>query len=478
MSTLISTAISYVNSAPHLGHALELIYADAIARARRSFGEDIYFLTGTDESSLKNVRAAEEAGLPVRGLVDRNATLFRQLADRLAISYDDFIRTTEPRHVRGVEELWGRCARAGDFYRQRYRGLYCVGCEQFYAPDELVDGVCAEHQREPEVVEEDNYFFRLSRYQERIAALIESDTLKIAPAGAKAESLSFVRGGLRDFSASRSVARARGWGISVPGDPSQIIYVWFDALANYLTAQPARWHEASRRIQIVGKGITRFHSVYWPGILFSADHAPPTDLVVHGYLTVDGRKIGKSLGNVVDPRALVDEYGLEALRYWLLRHVRPNGDADFRHEYLLKAHDAELADQLGNLFQRTGRLLELAGGGRIPPPGSDGGTLLEAAHLLPGKVRAEVEVHRTDRALEEIFAVVEAANRFLEEQAPWRDLSRAGPILGAVVAAERAIARQLAPFLPATAAELSRRVNGEDFLPGPPLFPKLLKVSR
>lgn len=328
----ITTAIPYVNAKPHLGFALEVVLTDAQARYHRLKGEDVRFLTGSDENSLKNVQAAEREGVTTRELVARNAAHFYALRDVLNLSFDDFIRTSvEQRHVAGVHKLWDACQRSGDIYKRSYSGLYCVGCEQFYAEDELEGGLCPEHRVRPELIEEENYFFRLSRYGDRLLDVIASDQLAIVPETRKNEVLSFIRGGLQDFSISRSQARARGWGIGVPGDPDQVLYVWFDALGNYITALDYAgegeayrryWHDNPRRVHVIGKGITRFHAIYWPAILLSAGVPLPATIFVHGYLTVDGQKISKSLGNAIDPVTLVERYGIDATRYYLLREVR------------------------------------------------------------------------------------------------------------------------------------------------------------
>ncbi|MGH2772846.1 MAG: class I tRNA ligase family protein, partial [Actinomycetota bacterium] len=273
----ISTAIPYVNARPHLGFALEMIQTDAFARYRRLRGDDVYFLTGADENSLTNVQAAEAEGIPTQQLVDRNAGFFYDLKDQLNISFRDFIRTSvDPRHLTGAAKLWEACESSGDIYSKAYRGLYCVGCEQFYTADELVDGLCPEHKTRPEEVEEENYFFRLSKYAGQLQDLIESDTLKIVPHTRKNEVLSFIKMGLQDFSISRTTKRAKGWGVPVPGDPDHVMYVWFDALSNYINAIDYAgegddfrnyWVGNPNRTHVIGKGIIRFHAVYWPAIL-------------------------------------------------------------------------------------------------------------------------------------------------------------------------------------------------------------------
>ena len=306
----------------------------------------------------------------------RKAERFEALAGPLELSNDDFIRTSvDARHAPGVECLWRACARAGDLYERDYEGVYCSGCEAFLAGGELADGLCPEHLRLPEVVVERNWFFRLSRHQEALLTLIESDGLRIEPPHHRNEVLAFIRDGLADFSVSRPHERARGWGIQVPDDPTQVVYVWFDALSNYITALKyasrgeayrSWWQESDERIHVIGKGIIRFHAVYWPAILLSAGEPLPTTIFVHDYLTIDGQKLSKSLGNAIDPSALIESYGVDALRWWFVRDVPRNGDADFR-EALLIARANELADGIGNLVNRTIALASRSRPNGIPP---------------------------------------------------------------------------------------------------------------
>ena len=302
----ITTAIPYVNAKPHVGFALELVQADVLARHRRARGNAVRLQTGADENSLKNVQAAERLGLTTEELVAQNAGAFADLANRLDIDVDDTIRTSiDPRHRPGVERLWQACVASGDIYKKAYRGLYCIGCEQFYRPAELEDGRCPEHQTAPEEISEENYFFRLSRYQSALRTFITSGQIAIHPSSRRNEILRWIDDGLDDISISRSSNRARGWGVQVPDDASQIIYVWFDALANYITAldygnngSPYRqfWQDSDERIHVIGKGISRFHAVYWPAMLLSAGLPLPSQIFVHGYLTLDGAKDRKVEG--------------------------------------------------------------------------------------------------------------------------------------------------------------------------------------
>ncbi|HEY2993777.1 MAG TPA: methionine--tRNA ligase [Methylomirabilota bacterium] len=481
-SFYVTTAIPYVNAAPHLGFALELVQADVLARYHRLRGDSTWFLTGTDENSLTNVLAAEREGLPVRSLVDRNAEVFRALTGTLHISNDDFIRTaTEQRHRDGARRFWDACVRAGDVYKRFYRGLYCARCERFYTNEELVDGRCPEHEITPDVVEEENYFFRLSRYERRLAELLESRALRVLPESRHHEVQAFIARGLTDFSISRTRARARGWGIPVPGDPDQVIYVWFDALTNYITAlgygtdaDPYRrhWIENSNRVHVIGKDILRFHAVYWPAMLLSAGAPLPTTIVVHGFLTRDGRRMSKTLGTGIDPIALAESWGADAVRYWLLREVPPVDDADYTDASFTRAYTADLANDLGNLLQRTVSMIHRYRGGvvAIPTPAAVSSLRADAERLAPALHRALGEGWDPRVALEAVLSLVASANRLVDERKPWA-LSRderegnadAGRRLDVVLwdLAEclRLAAEALRPFLPQTAEAIATQLG-------------------
>ncbi|MGH9285261.1 MAG: methionine--tRNA ligase, partial [Acidimicrobiales bacterium] len=363
-TTYLTVALPYVNADPHLGHAYELVLADACARARRAAGEHLRFLGGTDDYSLKNVLAAEAAGTPTDVFVARQAGRFAALAQPLGLTFDDFIRTSaDPRHRPGVEALWRAVEAAGDLYRRRYEGDYCVGCEQFYSPAELLDGCCPEHLVATERVAEENWFFRLSRYQSRLVQAIDSGALAVTPEPFRNQALGLVRGELHDISVSRAADRARGWGVGVPGDPDQVVYVWFDALAGYISAlgyggadpAPFRrwWIGSDERIHVIGKGILRFHAVLWPAFLASAGEAWPTRIHVHPYLTVAGSKIAKSKGPVLAaPAEVAATYGTDALRWWLARDVHPHADTDFTVGALVDRANEDLAAGVGNVTHR------------------------------------------------------------------------------------------------------------------------------
>jgi methionyl-tRNA synthetase len=493
-STYITTTIPYVNARPHLGFALELVQADVLARYRRSTGEQVRLQAGTDDNSLKNVLAAQAAGLRVQDFVDANAAAFTGLARPLNLSVDDVIRTSsDPRHAAGVERFWRKCAASGDLYRRHYEGLYCVGCEQFYPSAELDNGRCPEHGTVPDLVAEENWFFRLSRYAGRLRALIAGGAIRIEPAERRNEVLALIDGGLEDFSVSRSTERARGWGIQVPGDPDQVIYVWWDALGNYLTAldygcdgeQLRRWWTgASRRIHLLGKGVLRFHAVYWPAMLLSAGEAVPTDIVVHGYLTENGRKISKSSGATVDPYDLVARYGTDAVRWWLLREVPRGADADFTVDRLVGRANDELANGLGNLVNRVVSMIHRYYDGHLPvTPSSapDTESLDATIRNAPALVAAALEDFDYRRATEAVWQIADEANRYVNHTRPWvlakaGDRAELAAVLSVLLRACQAIGVHLAPFLPDAAARINRQCTLDErgLLPVPsPLLPRL-----
>jgi methionyl-tRNA synthetase len=470
-TTYVSTAIPFVSARPHLGFALELCIADAYARHARARGRDVYFVSGSDDHSLKNVRAAEQAGVGTAQFVTEHAALFQQLAAALEISLDAFVQTSaHPGHRRTVYALWQACAARGDLYRQIYRGLYCVGCERFAEPGE---DTCLEHPAPLEEVSEDNWFFRLSRYTDLVRDALESGRLNVSHSGAREEALALLREPLRDLCVSRSAARARSWGLQVPGDPEQVIWVWFDALAYYLTAldfgsdQPAQyerfWQADGRRVHVIGKGIGRFHALFWPAILASAGIAWPTDLLVHGYLTLDGQKISKS-GRALDPLPLLDEFGSDPLRYYLLRHVRTARDGDFSREKLEQAYAAELANGLGNLVNRVLGLVQRSNGGCVPARGiecAESDELREAARALPGRIDDAIARFALDEALDAVFSLVDLDNRVIDRVAPWAlirrgELQEANAFLRCLLESLRVIGRELEVFLPGAGRGIGR----------------------
>lgn len=430
----ITTAIPYINAQPHLGHCLEYSQADILARYYRLKGKNVFFLTGSDENSLKNVRSAEEAGLNIKDFVDKQTEAFKQILQNLEISNDDFIRTTEKRHILGAQKLWQACSK--DIYKKKYKGIYCVGCEEFKKEKDLKNGKCPEHPNQKlEIIEEENYFFALSKYQKILYQILKNDEYQILPKERKKEALSFIAQGLEDFSISRSYKRAKGWGIKVPGDETQIMYVWFDALANYLTGVGYGWDEKKFQenwpadIHIIGKGILKFHAIYWPAMLISAGLPLPKKLFVHGYITIEGQKMSKSLGNVVDPYYLINKYSEEILRYFLLGCVSSSKDVDFSERLLKERYNAELADGLGNLTFRILSMLEKYIGGRVPLDNTNDSKLLSPQvnvkdfsiyfQKMWSLYSKYLEGFAFDKAFAVIVKIIQLANQYIDFMKPW-----------------------------------------------------------
>ena len=475
MISYLTTSIPYVNARPHLGHALEFVQADVLARHRRLRGDQVRLLTGTDDNALKNVTAARAAGVPVTDFVRTNGDAFVRLVDRLGVGYDDAIRTgSDPRHRPGVEALWRRVS--ADLHRRSYTGLYCAGCEQFYAAADLVGGRCPEHRTRPDEVTEENWFFALSRYQRQIESAIAEGRVRIRPDHRRAEVLAFVRSGLADFSVSRPADRTGGWGIPVPGDPSQTIYVWWDALANYITAlgypeQDAYrswWTGADERIHLIGKGIIRFHAVYWLGTLLAAGIPLPTEILVHEYLQLGGRKISKSDpdARAETPETVLDAYGRDALRWWLVSDVNRIGDTDFSTDRLRRRYTEDLVNTVGNLVNRVSVITHRAFGGVLPPHTAGDPELAglrAAADRLPATVDDHLEQFDLRRATAAIVAVAALANQAVEAIRPWQlarstkpaDRDRLAAVCAGLIGVCRTIADELAPFIPDGAARLS-----------------------
>jgi len=478
----ITTAIDYVNGDPHIGHALEKIQADVLSRRHRQLGDDVYFISGTDENSLKNVQSAERAGIETKEYVNKNYSKFANMKAALDLTYDDFIRTTEERHIVGAQKLWELCQH--DIYKKTYGGLYCVGCEEFYKEEELIDGLCPEHKKAPEYIEEENYFFKLSNYSEKIKEAIEKDEIKIVPSARKNEILSFINSGLQDFCISRSCERAKGWGIDVPNDPSQKIWVWFDALANYITALgfggkdtekfDKFWlAEDARRVHVIGKGITRFHAIYWPAMLLSAGLPLPKLIFSHGYITVDGQKISKSLGNVVDPFELSSKYGSEAVRYFLLAEIPALNDGDFTYEKLEKRYNSDLAKGLGNLFARTLAMVEKAGfkDFKISP---NEYTIKEVEDI---KKKYDDNFYIFNETLKTIWELVSSCDKYIEEEKPWtiEGEEKKKEVFSNLLYSLKNIAVFIEPFLPKTAEKMKQGLGENNGVfnvkKGDPLFP-------
>ncbi len=495
----ITTSIPYVNAKPHLGFALELVLADALARSYKQQGHSVHFCTGSDENSTKNVLSATAAGQPLPAFIAEHAEAFRELGTQLNICSDDFVRTSvDVRHRRAVEALWRACERNGDIYLGAYEGWYCPGCEAFLADRDLQDGGCPEHAAPLQWLREQNYFFRLSRYAETLRTLITSATLCIRPEHRRHEVLAMLDAGLSDFSISRPRERAFDWGIPVPGDHRHIIYVWFDALVNYLSslgypddaARVQREWQQGRVIHVVGKGVSRFHSIFWPAMLLSAGLTPPDEIWVHGYVTVNGAKISKSAGTALDPVEAANLRGVDALRHYLLAHVGSDHDGDFTQHGLEHAYTRELADTVGNLCSRTlamvlryrdGRLqpgddastTDPSGGGELP-----GGELRACSASLVGRFHNTLQNTSTHGAAQLVLEHARLLNAFVAQQAPWKlaklpaQQAQLDLCLHTLVDGLRAIALCLLALLPSSAATLLQRLNAEPLSPGAALFPK------
>ncbi len=464
----LTTPIYYVNGAPHIGHAYTSIAADVLARWKRLDGYEVFFLTGTDEHGQKVEKAAAEAGLDPQGFTDQVAADFRDMAARMNISNDDFIRTTEPRHKRACAELWRRLEAHGAIYLGHYEGWYAVRDEAFYNQGELTlgaDGIRRAPSGAPvEWVREPSYFFRLSSWQDKLLEFHEKNPDFIAPVARRNEVLSFIRSGLEDLSISRA---SFTWGVPVPGDPAHVMYVWLDALTNYITAAgfpdeaDPRWGFWPADLHIVGKEIVRFHAVYWPAFLMAAGLAPPQRIYSHGWWTVEGEKMSKSLGNVIDPRELVATFGRDALRYFLLREVPFGNDGDFSRKALITRLNGELANDLGNLAQRTLSLVARQCAGVRPARGASiapDQALRDAAAALPALVRGALEKFAFHEALEDVWRVVRAANAYIDHQAPWAlartDRARMASVLRVLLDAVRGVATVLQPFMPESMARM------------------------
>jgi len=451
---------------------LEFIQTDAIARYQRLLGNDVALVTGADENSLKNVQAAEKLGISVEQLCSKNSTIFEQTARSVGLSYTSFQRTSDKqKHWPGVQRVWELCSKRGDIYKKSYRGLYCVGCEAFYEPDELPGGICPEHKTKPEEIEEENYFFRLSKYQQELERLIESGELGVLPETRKNEVLSFIRGGLKDFSISRSVARAKDWGVPVPGDASQLEYVWFDALGTYITGIGYGTDEKKfaafwpADAHVIGKGILRFHAVYWPAMLLSAGLPLPKMVFVHGYITVEGQKMSKSLGNIVDPNHLIGKYGIDPLRYCLLSSVPTFEDGDFSEKTLIETNNNELLANIGNLVNRTlvfaGREFE----GKVPQPEfcADDRKFMEEQNARLSDVGALLGKLQLKDALHLAMHCGKEANAYFQKNEPWKsakeDRAKCAASIYVLLHQVKDLAIALEPFIPHTSAAIFKQLN-------------------
>ncbi len=504
----ITTAISYPNGAPHIGHAYEAIATDALARFQRLDGKDVFFLTGTDEHGQKMIQTAEREGVTTIELATRNAARFKQMDQRLNISCDRFIRTSEVAHHKSSQAIWQRMAANGDIYLDSYSGWYSVRDEAYYAEDETIvgeDKIRRGPQGSPvEWVEEKSYFFKLSAYQDKLLALYESQPDFIGPDSRKNEVISFVKGGLKDLSISRTTFN---WGVKVPGDEAHVMYVWVDALTNYITGvgfpdeKDKNWRYWPADVHIIGKDIIRFHAVYWPAFLMSAGIPIQKRVFAHGFLFNRGEKMSKSVGNVVDPFNLADQYGVDQLRYFFLREVPFGQDGNYNHEAIVARTNADLANDLGNLAQRSLSMIGKQYRGVLPEPGAfsdNDRAMMKMADGMLDQARTAMATQQIHHALNAIWAVVAEANRYFAGEAPWAlaktDPARQKTVLYVTAEVIRQIAILAQPVMPDAAKKLldilgvdtnardfasfSSRIKAGSQLPPPmPIFPRYVEPS-
>jgi methionyl-tRNA synthetase len=502
----ITTAIAYPNGVPHIGHAYEAIATDALARFQRLDGKDVFFLTGTDEHGLKMVQTAEGEGMAVADLAARNAGRFKEMDERLNVSFDRFIRTTEPAHHHSVQVVWNRMQQNGDIYIDTYAGWYSVRDEAYYAEEETTvgdDNVRRGPQGSPvEWVEEKSYFFKLSAYQDRLLKLYESQPDFIGPDSRRNEVISFVKGGLKDLSVSRTTF---DWGIKVPNDPAHVMYVWVDALTNYITGvgfpdeSSPNWRYWPADVHIIGKDIIRFHAVYWPAFLMSAGIPVQKRVYAHGFLFNRGEKMSKSVGNVVDPFNLADQYGVDQMRYFFLREVPFGQDGNYNHEAIVSRINADLANGLGNLAQRSLSMIAKQLGGMLPEPGeftdNDKAILAQADAMLEAS-RTAMATQQIHQWLSAVWAVIAEADRYFAGEAPWAlaktDPARQKTVLYVSAEVVRQIAILTQPVMPQASAklldslgipafsrtfsDLGRRIAAGTILPAPVgVFPRYIE---
>ncbi|MFC1686473.1 methionine--tRNA ligase [Patescibacteria group bacterium] len=479
----ITTSIMYANAKPHIGFALESIQADVLARLHRQKGEKTFFLTGTDEHGIKVYRTAKEAGKDIQDFCNEISQNVKDLKKVLNLSNDDFIRTSDPKHKKASQALWKLCEK--DIYKKKYKGLYCVGCERFLPKKELVDGKCPNHNKEPELIEEENYFFKLSNYQDKLLDFYKNNSDFVIPEKRFNEIKNLVKEELTDISISRTKEKLP-WGVPVPGDESQIMYVWFDALTNYISA--LGWPEETDRfktfwpadIHVIGKDINRFHTVIWPAMLMSAGIELPKQVLVHGFISSEGKKMSKSLGNVVDPVELVKKYGTDAVRYYLLREIPTTEDGDFSQERFKERYNADLANDLGNLLNRV---LTMINNYKIKPIKfkKKYASIDELKKDYPQcyifdnkRYEESLKKFRFDFALEEIWKVIAESNQLIDKEKPWvlvnTDKKKLEFVLQNLHSRLEVIGCLVEPFLPETGTKIRKQL---ETLKPEVLFPKI-----
>jgi len=496
----ITTSIAYANAAPHMGHAYEEFLADVIARYKRNAGSDVFFLTGTDEHGTKICRSAEKNGISVQSFVDKNAEEFQKFYSSLDASFDDFIRTSDrKRHWPGAQMLWKKLAEKGDIYRSKYTGLYCVGCETFVGERDLVNGLCPHHNTPPEKVEEENYFFRLTKYVDIIREKIKTNEIRITPEGRKNEILSLLEEGVSDVSFSRPQSQIP-WGIPVPEDLTQVMYVWCDALANYISALGYGNEDETNfkknwpaDLHVIGKDILRFHALLWPAMLLSAELPLPKEILVHGFLTSGGKKMSKSIGNVVDPKEYIEKHGSDALRSFFGREICPFEDGDFTDEKFLESYNANLANGIGNLVSRVIKMteqyfegkVEIKDAAEVPLKGKEGAPDISVKNYINKEAlpayHERMEHYELDRATDVIWTLIKKLDGYVTDYEPYKliktDKEKTEAVLGNLLYGIDRIADMLSPFLPIAALKIQDLLgrSSNDFSVkhvDTPLFPR------
>jgi len=481
----ITTSIAYTNAFPHIGFALESLQADVLARYHRLLNEDVFFLTGTDEHGLKIKKTAREKGRDVKEFVDEIAQKFKELKKVLNLSNDGFIRTSDRKvHWPVVQKVWLKLKKKGDIYKKKYQGLYCIGCESFITKKDLINGKCPIHKTKPEMIKEENYFFRLSKYSEKLFKIIDSEKIKIIPKKRKNEVLSFIKKGLEDISFSRPKSHL-DWGIPVPDDESQTIYVWFDALSNYISALGYPKSKDFKKywpadVHCIGKDILKFHALYWPAILLSLELKLPKRIFVHGFITVGSQKMSKSLGNIINPFELVEKYGTDAVRYYLLREIPSAEDGDFTYQKFEERYNSDLASGIGNLAARIRTMADKKIKERKLKDKISSQDLIAEIRKTEKRYKEAIKEFKFNEALKAVWELIAFSNKYIDQERPWEDGDeklkvKNHKVISDLVLTLGKISRLLNPFLPETSEKIKSQIE-RDKKTGEFRYPKIASL--